>query len=79
MVSKSHRKLPRNRSSAAFQLDDNGRVLGVRESSSSVSHQLIEELMVLANHVVAESLLKAGISDGQDEALCRDGGGDSFS
>ncbi|CAL1149564.1 unnamed protein product, partial [Cladocopium goreaui] len=56
------------RSSAAFQLDDNGRVLGVvRESSSSVSHQLIEELMVLANHVVAESLLKAGISDGQGE------------
>ena len=57
------------RSSAAFKLDDSGRVLGVvRESSSSASHQLIEELMVLANHVVAETLVKAGKEE-SDEAF----------
>eukprot|EP00930_Biecheleria_cincta_P027332 TRINITY_DN19209_c0_g1_i1.p1 TRINITY_DN19209_c0_g1~~TRINITY_DN19209_c0_g1_i1.p1 ORF type:complete len:1228 (-),score=257.14 TRINITY_DN19209_c0_g1_i1:22-3705(-) len=50
------------RSSVSFEFDDEGRVAGlVRESSSSVSHHLIEELMVLANHVVAARLQESSI------------------
>ncbi|CAE7376344.1 dis32 [Symbiodinium natans] len=55
------------RSSTSFQLDDDGRVVGLaRESASSVSHHLVEELMVLANHVVAQKLVEASASVGED-------------
>eukprot|EP00927_Polykrikos_kofoidii_P069059 TRINITY_DN6445_c1_g1_i1.p1 TRINITY_DN6445_c1_g1~~TRINITY_DN6445_c1_g1_i1.p1 ORF type:complete len:1279 (-),score=211.16 TRINITY_DN6445_c1_g1_i1:123-3431(-) len=48
------------RSSLSFKIDDDGRVEDlVQESASSASHHLIEELMVLANHVVASRLVQA--------------------
>ncbi|CAJ1365060.1 unnamed protein product [Effrenium voratum] len=54
------------RSSTSFQLDEHGRVVGVaRESSSSTSHHLVEELMVLANHVVAERLVEGAATTGK--------------
>ncbi|OLP84994.1 hypothetical protein AK812_SmicGene34065 [Symbiodinium microadriaticum] len=56
------------RSSTSFQLDDDGRVVGL------VSHHLVEELMVLAcgasvnlrNHVVAEKLVEASAGVGEE-------------
>jgi len=50
-----------DRSHFWFQTDDDGRIQGVhKEGANSVSHSLIEELMVLANHVVAAKLVEAG-------------------
>lgn len=49
------------RSHFFFRTNDEGQVEGiVREPSASVSHHLIEELMVLANHIVAAKLVEAG-------------------
>lgn len=50
------------RSELRFQLDESGRPIGIVDTSkeTSPSHTLIEELMVLCNHVVAKKLLKWG-------------------
>ncbi|CAK0868521.1 unnamed protein product, partial [Prorocentrum cordatum] len=49
------------RRSPAFKTDSDGRVEGLElESTASASHRLIEELMVLANHIVALRLVEGG-------------------
>eukprot|EP00448_Togula_jolla_P002186 CAMPEP_0170593292 /NCGR_PEP_ID=MMETSP0224-20130122/13370_1 /TAXON_ID=285029 /ORGANISM="Togula jolla, Strain CCCM 725" /LENGTH=943 /DNA_ID=CAMNT_0010917235 /DNA_START=157 /DNA_END=2985 /DNA_ORIENTATION=+ len=62
------------RTQVEFDLDEDGRVEGLtQESGSSVSHHLIEELMVLANHLVATEMVQAvgtlTSSGGQEDAL----------
>eukprot|EP00929_Paragymnodinium_shiwhaense_P081582 TRINITY_DN42724_c0_g1_i1.p1 TRINITY_DN42724_c0_g1~~TRINITY_DN42724_c0_g1_i1.p1 ORF type:complete len:1366 (-),score=311.43 TRINITY_DN42724_c0_g1_i1:117-4214(-) len=48
------------RSQLSFRLDESGSVTGLQQDDpSSLSHHLIEELMVLANHVVAMKLVDA--------------------
>lgn len=50
-----------DRSHFFFETDNEGRIEEIhKESANSVSHSLIEELMVLANHVVASKLVEAG-------------------
>ncbi len=46
-----------------FKLDENGKPIGVIVKQSKESHQLIEELMLLANKAVAEYVSKQKIKD----------------
>lgn len=49
-----------SRSQLSFQFDEDGRVDGLsQEDGDSFSHHLVEEFMVLANHVVALELVRA--------------------
>lgn len=66
------------RTNVAFELDEDSQVVGLREeAAASQSHHLIEELMVLANHLVALRLVEAGDEEaaGARPAAISDGGG----
>ncbi|MBV4358445.1 ribonuclease R [Pinibacter aurantiacus] len=45
-----------------FKLDDKGKPIGIVIKESKEAHQLIEELMLLANKVVAESVAKVKVA-----------------
>lgn len=45
-----------------FQLDENAKPIGVKINQSDESHQLIEELMLLANRTVAEYVAKQKVN-----------------
>ena len=46
-----------------FKLDENGSPIGIVIKESKASHQLIEELMLMANRSVAEKVSKIKVSD----------------
>lgn len=56
------------RSQFFFETDDEGWLNKItKENAQSVSHNLIEELMVLANHVVADTLVQAGTAETESQ------------
>jgi len=59
-------KLSLERSQLSLRLDGAGRVTEFVQERSSISHSLIEELMVLANHLVAKRLVDFAACAGQD-------------
>jgi len=51
-----------------FKLDEKGKPIGIMVKESKESHQLIEELMLLANRTVAENVSKLYINKNQSHS-----------